>query len=118
MAKILVVEDETFLLDLLSEVIMSLGHQIVTATNGLEALEEVEKDQPDLIISDVMMPIMNGYVLLEQINLKPKLRGIKTILISGAPIDRSRTPPAHAYISKPYNLAEITNLVEQLAKIE
>ena len=117
MAKILLVEDEASLLELLSEVVSELGHAVFTARNGLEALEAVEKNPPDIIISDVMMPVMNGYTLLEQISLKPNCRSIKTVLISAAPIDRSRKPPAHVYMSKPYQLAEIIDLIEKLASL-
>lgn len=115
MAKVLLVEDEATLLELLSEVVTDLGHNVYKASNGQEALSKIEQDHPDLVISDVMMPVMNGYVLLEQINTRPQWHRIKTILISAAPINRNHIPLADAYVSKPYDLIQIENLIESLA---
>ena len=114
LARVLLVEDEASLLELLSEVIRDSGHTVIKATNGQEALEKIEQEHPDLIISDVMMPVMNGYMLLHEINLRPEWHNIKTILVSAAPIDRTRKPPADAYVAKPYNLDLIENLIKKL----
>jgi CheY-like chemotaxis protein len=114
LAKVLLVEDEASLLQLLSEVVSDLGHKVFMASNGQEALSRIEQEHPDLVISDVMMPVMNGYILLEQIKLKPKWQNIKTILISAAPIDRTHLPPADAYVTKPYNLELIENIIQRL----
>ncbi|MBN9392832.1 MAG: response regulator [Chloroflexi bacterium] len=115
MANVLVVEDEASLLELLSEVVKDLGHKVLCASNGQEALAILELEPTDLVISDVMMPVMNGYTLLEQINLRPHWNKILTILISAAPIDRNHKPPANAYVSKPYNLNLLEDLIQNLA---
>lgn len=115
MAKILLVEDEASLLELLSEVVTELGHTVFRATNGQEALVRMKQEHLDLVISDVMMPFMDGYVLLEQINLNPQWNKIKTILVSAVPINRTHLPPPDAYASKPYDLDLIESLIEHLA---
>lgn len=115
LAKVLLVEDEASLLELLSEIVRELGHTVFKAINGQQALERIEQDHPDLVISDVMMPVMNGYMLLQQINLRPEWHKIRTILVSAAPIDPNHEPPADAYVSKPYNLDLMENLIEKLS---
>ena len=113
MAKVLLVDDEASLLELLGEIVGELGHTVSKAINGQKALISIRQEQPDLVISDVMMPEMNGYGLLHQIRLIPEWHKIKTILVSAAPIDRNRKPPADAYISKPYNLDLMENLIQK-----
>lgn len=118
MAKVLVVDDEEHLLLLLEEIIKDLGHQVFSAPNGRAALSIMEREQPQLIFSDVMMPVMDGYTLLNEIRKRPRWDSIKIVLISAAPIDKQRKPPADAYVSKPYDLSAIEALVERFATVK
>lgn len=111
--KVLVVEDEESLRELLCTIIEDLGHHVYGASNGKQALRILETEKPALVISDVMMPVMDGYTLLENIRLRNEWKFIKVILISAAPINRLRAPWADAYVSKPYNIDGIEHLVEQ-----
>ncbi len=108
------VEDELSLLDLLATIIEEQGHTALRASNGQQALALIEQEQPRLVISDVMMPVMDGYRLLENIRLRDEWQNIKVVLISAAPINKERHPPADAYASKPYDLEGIEALVENL----
>ena len=110
----MIVDDERNLLWLLKDVLEGRGHATFTAANGQEALRLVEKEQPDLIISDVMMPIMDGYTLLENIRLRPEWKHIKVVLVSAAPMQRDNIYHADAYIDKPYDLDTIEAVVERL----
>lgn len=114
MVKILVVEDEQSLLWLLQAVLEELDHTVLTASNGEEALAVIEREHPKLIISDVMMPVMDGYTLLERIRQRPEWEDIKVLLISAAPINRNRKPPADEYASKPYDLDKLEDTVKSL----
>ncbi len=69
MAKIiLVVEDDTFLMDAYTLKLSQTDFQVITAANGQEALARIKKNQPDLIILDLLMPVMNGIDFLKQFN--------------------------------------------------
>jgi two-component system, OmpR family, alkaline phosphatase synthesis response regulator PhoP len=114
LAKVLIVEDESSLLELLAMVVEEMGHQVFTASNGQKGLALIEKEQPNLVISDVMMPVMNGYELLGYIRLRPEWQQIKVVLISAVPINKTREPKADGYMAKPYNINEVEALIERL----
>ena len=67
MATILVVDDEQPLRDLLADLLESDGHRVIVARNGREALAIARLDRPDLVMSDVMMPLLNGIRLCQQL---------------------------------------------------
>ncbi|MGE5798425.1 MAG: response regulator, partial [Ignavibacteria bacterium] len=75
MKKILVVEDEKELSDNIRILLEAEGYSVILVENGLEALKVIDKENPDLIISDIMMPFMNGYELFETVkeDLKTKI---------------------------------------------
>ena len=79
--KILVVDDERALRDLSKEILSQLGYQVLTVTNGQEALELLENEKIDLVLSDVVMPLMDGYELAEQI--QKRWPEIKIQMVSG-----------------------------------
>ncbi|HKA53168.1 MAG TPA: response regulator, partial [Candidatus Binatia bacterium] len=60
-AKILIVDDEPFNLDYLEQELEDLGYETISTTNGREALEKVAAEAPDLVLLDVMMPVMDGF---------------------------------------------------------
>ncbi len=116
MTTILVVEDEPSLRELMSTLIKEMNYTVLQAENGLKALEVMQKVEPDVVISDVMMPVMDGYILLNEIKLRPEWSNIKVVLISAAPINRTQQPTADEYISKPYDLDGIEVLIQRLTK--
>lgn len=114
MAKVLIVDDEQSLLFLLQQIIEEQGHLVLLAENGQQALQTVEKENPELIITDVMMPVMDGYQLLAVVKTRPNLKDTKVVLISAAPINRRFEPKPDAYLSKPYDLVTIEDLLLKL----
>jgi adenylate cyclase len=79
---ILVVDDEPFNVDYLEQELEELNYHIITASNGKEALDQVRSGQPDLILLDIMMPIMDGFAVLGELKADPFLRHIPIIVIS------------------------------------
>ena len=80
---ILAVEDEPEYLDMLKMVISSIGHSIVIAKNGIEAMQILEKEKIDVILSDVSMPSMNGIELHRQVRSKPAHKETPFIFLTG-----------------------------------
>lgn len=113
MGKVVVVDDEEVMLSLLQAIIEEQGHAVFTALNGQEALELIKREKPQLVLSDVMMPIMDGYTLLKHIRQEPAWNHIKVILISAAPIKKNGQYQADAYVSKPYDLQILDEIIEQ-----
>lgn len=80
--KILIVDDEPFNVDYLEQELEDLNYLIMIASNGKEALDQVRGEKPDLILLDIMMPVMDGFEVLEQLKVDPLLRNIPVIVIS------------------------------------
>ncbi|MEZ0371539.1 MAG: response regulator [Candidatus Sericytochromatia bacterium] len=80
--RILLVDDETFNLELLSEYLLEAGHTVITAGDGEEALELLEHSQPDLILLDVTMPGMDGFETCRRIKALPQLQDVPVIFMT------------------------------------
>ena len=74
MAKILVVDDEEHIVMILKDSLEFSGFQVITAYDGVEALERVEKDQPDLIVLDIGMPKLDGWEVCRRLKSDEKTR--------------------------------------------
>ena len=85
--KILVVDDTRDLLDNLREMLQMEGYDVATATNGLEALEQLKNEVPDLIITDLVMPKMDGFTFIREVKKQNKLRGIPILIFSAKPME-------------------------------
>ena len=114
MATVLIVDDEQSIVDLLCELVREAGHNPVTAYNGRDALDLAQQQRPDLIISDVMMPLMDGYALLQALRADPALAHTMVILISAA-VNVSQIPnSATAFVAKPLDLDMIEGFLQRL----
>lgn len=80
--KILIVDDEPFNIDFLEQELEELNYATFAASNGLEALNQVSKESPDLILLDIMMPVMDGFEVLKRLKDNPGTRDIPVIIIS------------------------------------
>ncbi|MEL6936813.1 MAG: ATP-binding protein, partial [Cyanobacteria bacterium J06607_17] len=118
-AKILVVDDHPDLRRYVANILQRQGHHISTAHNGATGLAVARQVQPQLIITDLMMPQVSGLELIQQVRLDPQLQGIPIILLTANVDDDTRLEGteqgADAYISKPFKdrelLAEVRNLL-------
>lgn len=90
--KILIIEDEELLLNLLKSKLSELGYEIFTATDGLQGLEATKEVAPDLILLDIIMPKMGGFELLEKKQEDDSIKNIPVIIISnsGQPVELER----------------------------
>lgn len=92
MKKILIIEDEEILLELIQKRLIQEGYQVAVARDGQEGLEKLRQEKPDLILLDIIMPKMGGFEVIEEINKDNKLKSIPIIIISnsGQPVELSR----------------------------
>jgi CheY-like chemotaxis protein len=114
--RILVVEDDETLRETLAEVLVDEGHEVRAAAHGDEALDHLDGWLPDLILLDLMMPIMDAYEFREQQLLLGVATSAPMVVISAArDIEAaSRKLEAAAWISKPFLLAEVIDTVDRL----
>ncbi len=106
MAKILIVDDIADNLQLLSFELEDEGYEVYTAQNGEQCLKAIEQHQPDLVLLDLFMPIMNGIQTLKQIRANPAYTDIPVIMVSAnedtKDIVEALDLGAHDYVSKPF----------------
>ena len=117
MAKILVAEDEPSLSKLLEFRLNSLGHEILLATDGKQALALVKSDRPDLVLLDVMMPVMGGIEVLRTLQKDESTKNIPVIMLSAKGQEKDifigLERGADDYITKPFGFS---NLVDRINK--
>jgi CheY-like chemotaxis protein len=65
--KVLIVDDEPFNVDYLEQQLEDSNYELITASNGREALDKIQSEQPDLVLLDLMMPILDGFAVLAQV---------------------------------------------------
>lgn len=108
MAKIIIVEDNEFNMRLFSDLLHSQGHQVIECPEGLDALELVKKEHPDLVLMDIQMPEISGLEVTRLIRAESKIADTKIIAISAfaMPGDEEKilTAGCNAYISKPISI--------------
>lgn len=120
--RLLLVDDESYMLTLMKLHMVNEGFDVVTAENGEEALTRIHEEKPDLIIADVVMPIMDGFTLRKILSQDPALRDIPVIFISSSlnPDYRVKGLKLGAvdYIGKPFDLEELSLKVAALLQKE
>ncbi len=120
--KILVVDDEPDVVALIERTLRSDGFDVVTAYDGIGALDLVSSEKPDLILLDIMMPMMSGYEVCEQVKANPQTQHIPIVCLSSAhtPDARSHTIRAGAaeLITKPFMPAELVAQIRRHVRRE
>lgn len=115
--KILIVDDEPNLLELVAQFLQSEGHDLKTANNGLEAFEIAKQWQPDLIVSDVQMPICNGFQLHEKLQtLPPPMIPILFIsgYIGGDELKIQNNSNILGFLAKPFKITDLLKYIDTL----
>lgn len=92
MKRILIVEDEEIMLDLLQRKLKTHGYEVLVARDGEEGLKLIKEERPDLIIMDLVMPKMDGFMVMEEIQKDEGLKKIPLIVVSnsGQPVEINR----------------------------
>ncbi|CAN7737017.1 response regulator [Pseudorhodoferax sp. LjRoot39] len=115
-ARILVVEDNAANLELARYLLASAGHEVLLATNGVQGLEVATRERPDLIISDLQMPVLDGYGLIAALQRTPPCDSIPVLALTAfsMPGDREQIMRAGfaGYLSKPI---EPERFIDQIA---
>ena len=117
MTTVLVVDDEPLIAMALEAELLDAGYAVVTAANGRQGLERLaETPRPDLVLTDMMMPIMGGAEMLAAMAADPNLRGIPAIVLSSLPVDtiRQRANGAAAILRKPYTAEEVLGTIARV----
>jgi len=118
MPRILVTDDEPNIVRLIQVNLERQGFQVETANNGAQALEKIRANRPDLLVSDVMMPEMDGFELLSNIRRDPALENLPVIMLTAKAQDRDvlegYTRGADMYLTKPFNPIQLVTFAKRL----
>ena len=116
--KILVVDDSPTELQLMVEPLLAKGFEIITASDGLEALTMASREHPRLILLDILMPKKNGFQVCRQLKNDPHTSDIKIILVSSKNQESDRfwglKQGADEYLAKPFNDEVLLNHISTL----
>lgn len=118
---LLVVEDIPDILNLLEATLTFKGYRVVTAQNGEEALDFIQKEHPALIVADILMPKMDGFNLVHRLRINPETRHIPVVFLSAtyvAPEDKAfaLSIGVTRFIEKPVDMDTFLPVVEKLMK--
>ncbi|NJR67499.1 MAG: response regulator [Synechococcales cyanobacterium CRU_2_2] len=120
MSTVLVVEDSPAQREMITDLLRGSGLDVSVATDGVEALERIESQQPDIVILDIVMPRMNGYELCRRLKNDPKTQTLPVVMCSskGEEFDRywGLKQGADAYVAKPFQPTELVGTVKQLLR--
>ncbi|MCS6951033.1 MAG: response regulator [bacterium] len=118
--KILAVDDEPHIRRLVQVNLERHGYEVVTASDGKDALEKVATEKPDLVVLDVMMPYMDGFEVLQTLRKNPETRELPVIMLTAkaqdADVFRGWQSGADLYLTKPFNPMELISFVKRIFK--
>lgn len=122
MTKVMVVDDEPDIVRLVSFSLKRHGFEVVEANDGLTAITMAEEEAPDLILMDVMMPVMNGYDASKKLKENPKTQGIPIVMLSAksqkTEMAAGIESGAMEYICKPFTPSELVEQVRKFVQAE
>lgn len=112
-APILVVDDDPDILDMLREALEGAGHRVLTARDGLEALERLRTAQPSLIFLDMRMPRMDGWEFARAARERGNTAPVVVITAAGDARAWAKEISAESYIAKPFTISQLLGVVDK-----
>lgn len=111
---VLVVDDEQGILEALADLLREEGYRVLTASHGREALERMSEVKPDLVLTDWMMPVLDGPALIARIEQDPSLRHIPVLGMSAVDVNGlKRQYPGMEFLQKPFDIRALMKLVRR-----
>jgi CheY-like chemotaxis protein len=114
--RVLLVDDELSSAEVLALVLAGEGYEVTVAADARQALERLDEAEPDLLVTDFMMPGMNGADLARAVREQERYRNIPVLMISGAPPSALRAYGRHydAFLRKPFGLEQLLEVLRTL----
>lgn len=116
--KILVIEDSPTMQRLLSYVLEKEGYNVFLAKDGIEGMEKARFSKPDLIFTDLMMPLMDGFEVCREIRADEKLNDVMLIILTArgqdSDVEKGLKAGADDYLMKPFDPPKVVELVKEI----
>ena len=120
MKKILVVEDNAVSAELIREILSGRGYEVIEACDGRQALQKAEETEPDLVLLDIQLPILDGFAVLSQLRQNPRFANLCVVAVTAMVMKEDREKGLRAgfdaYIGKPVDAAALRLEVDQLLR--
>jgi CheY-like chemotaxis protein len=120
MSKVLIAEDNPVNRELLREVLEARGYEVIEACDGQQALQQIEKSQPDILLLDLGMPVMDGYATIRHIRENPAIAKLSVLAVTAYAMqsDREKVMESgfNGYLSKPINSQLLTAELERILR--
>ncbi len=120
--RVVCIEDEPEMIDLVRLILSRKGFEVIGADGGVEGLQTVKREKPDLVLLDLMMPDMDGWEVYQQIKADEDLRGIPIVVVTAKAQSIDKVLGLHIakvddYITKPFGPQELLESVEKILGI-
>ncbi len=116
MKRVLVVDDDPHLVDMAVVILEAFHYAVATASNGVEALDQIRRQPPDVVLLELMMPVMDGWTFLETCRTDGICSRVPIAVMSARDdLDKAMDLGARAVIRKPFDVAELLAIVEQVS---
>jgi CheY-like chemotaxis protein len=115
--KVLVVDDDPAILEICSDLLQTEGYTVSVATNGQQALEQIRTDPPQVILMDIMMPVLDGVEACRQVKANPTTADIPVVLMSARTNltrQSQELASADALVAKPFDIDHLLNTIHDL----
>lgn len=109
---ILIVDDDPSIRDFLAFLLEDEGFRVSTASDGADALSKIAEDPPDVVLTDLMMPRMDGFELIRRLRAESQVGAI--IAMSAVTANSGRVPDADAFLPKPFEIDHLLDRVQSL----
>lgn len=118
MAKLLIIDDDLEFTRLEEMALRTLGHEVLTTSDGRTGLEMARSERPDVVLLDVLMPGLHGFAVCYEIRNDPSLQGVRVLMTSSkaypADIRKAKQLGAADYLVKPFEMVELLRKVNEL----
>jgi CheY-like chemotaxis protein len=114
MSHVLIVDDEPDITSVLADLLGDEGFDVRVAGDGRQALDAMAKKKPDLLITDLMMPRMDGHTLIRDVRGSEVLRDLPILVMSAGTLDKSLVTPKTRFLPKPFELERMLEVLSEL----
>ena len=119
--KVVYIEDDRDLIDLVTRILRPRGIQVIGAIDGQTGLDLIHSLQPDLVLLDLMLPVMDGWEVYKRLSVDPGTKNVPVIIVTAKsqPIDQvlgKQIVKVDGYITKPFNPSELVDCLDQIFK--